>query len=204
VPLGIRIVDARERSLAEINELIARSKAHWKWPEGYLEKSLPLHTISSAYLRSNHCFEGLDAHDKLIAFVSVVVSDARTVLDNLWVAPELLGKGIGRRACEWVFQLARERGWTELWVFPDPPAEGFYEKLGFSDTGEQVPSRVSGGPVFSTYRIRLSTESESAAERTQFELSAPVIAEAGRVVSRIAHRTCQGGRCRRRQSRRGR
>jgi len=159
---GIRIIQATEQSLAKINELIARSKAHWTWPEGYIEKALPLHTINSAYLRSNYCFEVLDAHDKLIAFVSVVISDARTVLDNLWVAPDLIGKGIGRRACECVFQLARKRGWTELWVFPDPPAQGFYEKLGFSDTGERVPSRVPGGPVYSTYRIRLSTESGSA------------------------------------------
>jgi len=117
-----------------------------------------LHNISSAYLRSNHCFEVLDARDQLIAFFSVVVGDARVVLDNLWVTPELIGNGIGRRACEHVFQLARERGWTELWVLPDPPAVGFYVKMGFSDTGERVPSRVPGGPIFSTYRIQLSDE----------------------------------------------
>jgi GNAT superfamily N-acetyltransferase len=157
-PTGIRIVDPRERSLANINGLIARSKAHWDWPEGYLEKALPLHTITPEYLRSNHCFEVLDADDKLIAFSSVVVSDARIVLDNLWVTPELIGQGIGRQACEHVFRFARERGWRELWVIPDPPAEVFYVKMGFSDTGERVPSRVPGGPNFSTYRIQLSDE----------------------------------------------
>jgi GNAT superfamily N-acetyltransferase len=87
-----------------------------------------------------------------------MVSDARVVLDNLWVTPEQIGKGIGRRACERVFQLAREQGRPELWVLPDPPAEGFYVKMGFSDTGERVPSRVPGGPIFSTYRIQLSDE----------------------------------------------
>ena len=153
---GIRINNASDQSLADINELIARSKAHWSWPDEYLEKALPLHTITPEYVRSNHCFEVLDAHDKLIAFVSIVVGTARVVLDNLWVRPELIGKGIGRRACERVFQLAREQGWTELWVLPDPPAEGFYVNMGFSDTGERVPSRVPGGPNFSSYRIQLS------------------------------------------------
>jgi GNAT superfamily N-acetyltransferase len=160
-PTGIRIVDARERSLAEINDLIARSKAHWSWPEGYLERALPFHTISSAYLGSNHCFEVLDAHDNLIAFFSVMVSEARVVLDNLWVTPEQIGQGIGRQACEHVFRLARERGWTELWVVPDPPAQGLYNKVGFLDTGERVPSRVLGGPMFSVYRIQLFEEQES-------------------------------------------
>jgi GNAT superfamily N-acetyltransferase len=155
-PTGIRIVGAREQSLTEINALIARSKAHWSWPDGYLERALPFHTISSAYLRDNHCFEGLDAHDNLIAFFSVMVSDARVVLDNLWVTPEQIGQGIGRQACEHVFRLARNRGWTELWVLPDPPAGGFYVKMGFSNTGEGVPSRVPGGPMFSTYRIQVS------------------------------------------------
>jgi GNAT superfamily N-acetyltransferase len=157
-PTGIRIIGAAERSPAEINELITRSKAHWSWPAGYLERALPLHRVTPAYLRSNHCFEVFDAHDKLIAFFSIVVGRARVVLDNLWVTPELIGNGIGRRACEHVFQLARERGWTELWVLPDPPAVGFYVKMGFSDTGERVPSRVPGGPIFSTYRIQLSDE----------------------------------------------
>jgi len=129
-PTGIRLINASDQSLADINELIAHSKAHWTWPEGYLEQALPLHTITPEYLRSNHCFEVLDAHNKLIAFVSIVVGTARVVLDNPWVTPQLIGKGIGRRACERVFQLARERRWAELWVLPDPPAEGFYVKMG--------------------------------------------------------------------------
>jgi GNAT superfamily N-acetyltransferase len=153
-PTGICILDARVQSLPQINGLIAHSKAHWSWPEGYLEKALRLHTISTEYLQTNHCFEVLDPHDTLLAFVSIMVSDARVVLDNLWVTPEQIGNGIGRRACEHVLQLAREQGWTELWVLPDPPAGGFYVKMGFSDTGERVPSRVPGGPVFSVYSIR--------------------------------------------------
>ena len=152
-PVDLRFVPAREQSLADINELIARSKAHWSWPDGYLDVALTLLRIDLAYLRGNHCFEALDARNKLIAFFSVVASDARVVLDNLWVTPESIGNGIGRRACEYVFRVAREKGWTELWVLPDPPAAGFYVKVGFSDTGERVPSRVPGGPIFAVYRV---------------------------------------------------
>jgi predicted N-acetyltransferase YhbS len=77
----------------------------------------------------------------------------RVLLDNLWVTPDLIGNGIGRRVCEHVFRLAREQGWTQLWVLPDPPAEGFYLKTGFFDTGERVSSRMPGGPLFFVYRI---------------------------------------------------
>ena len=151
-PLEVRIIPAREESLARINDLIVRSRSYWNWPADYLKKALPLHEIEPSYLRHNRCFELLNMNDELAAFLAVAISDTKVVLDNLWVRPDLIGKGVGRRACEHVFRLAREHDWTELWVIPDAPAEGFYKKMGFSDTGERVPSRVPGGPVFSVYR----------------------------------------------------
>jgi hypothetical protein len=33
---AIRSNNASDQSLADINELIVRSKAHWCWPDGYL------------------------------------------------------------------------------------------------------------------------------------------------------------------------
>lgn len=155
-PAGLRLIRARVRSLAAINRLVARSKAYWQWPEGYLQKALALQKVTRAYLHGNHCCEVLDGRGRLVAFFSVVVSDARPVLDNLWVAPERIGQGVGRWACAQLFQWAREQGWPELWVVPDPPAEGFYRKLGFADTGERVPSRIPGGPLFSVYSVPLS------------------------------------------------
>lgn len=147
----IAIVPAREASLEDVNRLIARSKAYWDWPKEYLSLAIPLHKITSAYLRSNRCFEVVTKSGDLVAFLSLADDGARVVIDNLWVAPEHIGCGIGRAAVYFVFEMARASGWQRLWVLPDPPAEGFYKALGFSDTGERVPSRVRGGPVFSVY-----------------------------------------------------
>src|SRR5437867_709890 len=99
-PLEVRIIPAREESLARINDLIARSKSYSNWPADYLKKALPLHEIEPSYLRRNQCFELLDMNDQLAAFLAVAVSDTRVVLDNLWVRPDLIGKGVGRQACE--------------------------------------------------------------------------------------------------------
>jgi GNAT superfamily N-acetyltransferase len=153
-----RIIPARESSLVKVNRLIARSKAYWAWPDGYLDRALPLLEITTTYLRGNRCFEIVSDSGHLLAFVSVVQIDVRVVIDNLWVTPEHIGQGIGRMACDHVFRLARECGWPRLWVLPDPPAEGFYRAVGFSDTGERVPSRVSGGPIFSVYCHHVQSE----------------------------------------------
>jgi len=121
----------------------------------YLDAARPLLRLAPEYLRNNLCFEVLDAEGGLVAFFAIVQIAARTMLDHLWVEPSLIGKGIGRIACEHVFALARQQGWKELRILPEPHAERFYLKAGFSDTGERVPSRVPGGPVFSVYRIEL-------------------------------------------------
>jgi N-acetylglutamate synthase-like GNAT family acetyltransferase len=158
VPIPLCVVAAREESLAHINVLIARSKSYWDCPAEYLEKALPLHRLDTAYLRSNHCFEILNVNGELAAYASIAVASARITLDNLWVRPDLIDQGIGRRTCEHIFAFARTRGWTELWVLPDPPSEQFYKRMGFCDTGERVKSRVVNGPVFSVYSTQLARE----------------------------------------------
>lgn len=150
----IRIIHARDQSLGEINALIARSKRYWNWPPAYLETALILHALTSDYLKTNDCYEVVATKGALIGFCSVVADDPRVMLDNLWVTPSLIGRNVGRRTCEHLFRLARQRRWKALWVVPDPPAEGFYRKVGFVDTGERVPSRVPGGPLFTVYRVQ--------------------------------------------------
>jgi GNAT superfamily N-acetyltransferase len=149
----IAIVPAREESLEDVNRLIARSKAYWAWPEEYLSQAIPLHRITPSYLRSSQCFEIATRRGELLGFLSLTEGNDRVVIDNLWIEPKHIRRGIGSRAVHFALELARVCGWPHLWVLPDPPAEGFYRALGFSDTGERFQSRVRGGPVFSVYRI---------------------------------------------------
>lgn len=151
----LRIIPARAGNLADINTLIARSKSYWSWPTDYLEKALPRLVITPDYLGRQHGFEVLDVAGKCVAFCALREDDNRIVLDHLWVTPDRIREGIGRFACDHAVREARARGWRELWVHPDPNAVGFYQELGFSDTGARVPSRIAGGPVFSVYRIDL-------------------------------------------------
>lgn len=148
----LRIVKACEANLPLINALIARSKAHWIWPGGYLERALPLLAITPEYLRDSHSFEGWEG-ERLVAFVSLLTTLAGARLNDLWVEPERIGMGIGSRMWTHVAELARTLGWREVSVLPDPPSEGFYLAKGFSDTGERIPSRVPSGPAFAVFRI---------------------------------------------------
>jgi len=149
------ICPAPPTRLAEINDVIARSKAHWPWPDQYLSAALPLLRISEDYLDRNPSVVALGSDDAILAFGSLATDGGQTYLDNLWVRPDRIGLGLGRHLCDYLLDCAREHDFEALWVLPDPPAEGFYLKRGFLDTGERVPSRIAGGPVFSLLRIQL-------------------------------------------------
>src|SRR5437868_1648262 len=125
----LRIVPAREESLPAINALIARSKAYWTWPAAYLEQALALLAVDVDYLRTHQSFEVLDARSDLVSFVAIAALDPIVVLDHLWVTPERIGHGIGRRAVESVIQFARDQQWSGLSVLPDPPPAGFYLRM---------------------------------------------------------------------------
>jgi len=151
----LRILPARKACLPDINAMIARSKSYWSWPADYLEQALQRLAVTPDYLKRHPAFEVLDAAGECVAFYALTETDTRIVLDHLWVTPERIGEGIGRFACRDALRHARAKGWRELWVHPDPNAEGFYRELGFSDTGARVPSRIPGGPIFSVYRTDL-------------------------------------------------
>jgi GNAT superfamily N-acetyltransferase len=148
VATSCRVRRARDASVEDINRVIVASKSHWEYPRSYLDAALPLLTIDESYLAEHLCFEVVDEGANIVCFFAVAEDAGAHLLDHLWVRPDLLGRGIGRLACEHVFALARRYRWPVLLVLADPPAHGFYRRMGFEETGMRVPSRVPDGPAF--------------------------------------------------------
>jgi N-acetylglutamate synthase-like GNAT family acetyltransferase len=149
----VKIAKARVQLLSEINALIAASKSHWDYPLEYLQQALPLLAINADYLEKNLAFEILNSSGNIEGFFAVSNTKGEWHLDHLWISPACFGQGYGRTACEYLFKLGEEQSWQELFVLPDPFAEGFYKKVGFMNTGIRVPSRVPMGPTFSIFKI---------------------------------------------------
>ncbi len=136
-------------NLKELNELIVESRSIWNYPEDYAAASLPLIMVNELYLNSSFSFE--IRNSDLIGFLALVEKPEGALLDHLWIKKEYIGRGLGKVASRFVDQLAAENAWSKIMVYPDPPAEGFYLKQGYSDTSQRLPSRVSGGPIFSVF-----------------------------------------------------
>lgn len=65
-------------------------------------------------------------------------------IGKLFVTPEAMGLGIGRRLADWAIREARTMGAARITVEADPQAVPFYARLGFSQVGA-VPSEAIAG-----------------------------------------------------------
>ena len=148
--MNIGIFRTRVESVDKINILIRNSKSFWNYPKSYLDKAIPLLMVDASYLESNTAFE-IRLEEDLVGFFSFAMKDQERHLDHLWIEPFRIKMGIGRQALLFTDKLAQELGWTELFTYPDPPAEIFYLKNGFVDTGRRIPSRIEEGPQFAIF-----------------------------------------------------
>lgn len=77
-----------------------------------------------------------EAHGTILGFAAILPrADTQTELDGLFVEPEAMGCGIGRRLVEACAELARSRGSRCLHVIANPHAAAFYERCGFEPVG---------------------------------------------------------------------
>jgi len=77
-----------------------------------------------------------ESYGAIVGFGAIMPrDDGHAELDGLFVDPEQMGHGIGRRLVDACAELARARGGRSLHVIGNPHAVAFYERCGFERTG---------------------------------------------------------------------
>ena len=71
-------------------------------------------------------------------------SDGVCWLEDLFVEPDAMGKGYGKRLFEHAQQMARAAGYSEIQWESDPNAEAFYLKMGAERIGEKHSLLIKG------------------------------------------------------------
>src|SRR3954447_13198101 len=100
-------------------------------------------------------------------------------LDGLFVEPDRMRAGVGRRLVEDATRIARERGAARIQVVANPQASAFYEAVGFKAAGEQ---QTRFGPAA---RMSLDVEPTTLAWRPLTADDAPALARARAVVEAV-------------------
>jgi GNAT superfamily N-acetyltransferase len=76
-----------------------------------------------------------------VAWASIVPKGDVCVLEDLWVDPTAMGRGLGARLFRRAVERAREHGATRLEWEAEPNAVGFYERLGGHYLRDSEPSQ---------------------------------------------------------------
>ncbi len=145
--MAIECRKARVEELARINSLIAAAKGHWNYDPEYLSAALPLLRIGREWLEKHEGYS-IFWKGELAGFMGLEEEGDQWLLEHLWIDPAAIGQGLGRAAMDFALRLARSKGTRAIRLWPDPPAEGFYVRMGARFTGKNVPSRVASGPLF--------------------------------------------------------
>src|SRR5215207_4819059 len=128
----------------KLTQVALAAKRHWGYPEHWIEIWLPQLTFSAEYFRANESWVGV-VDGIPVGFYTLLDIHRNAWMENLWVMPEFIGKGIGRELFLHAVELARERGYEIIRLEADPNAVGFYEKMGMHKIGER-DSQVDGQP----------------------------------------------------------
>jgi len=142
-PRPQRLARASADELEALSELCLDSKAHWGYDSRFMaaceaELALTAEDLSDhvAVIRDGTAFAGV---------VQASVNGTAAVLEKLFIAPEVIGHGLGRLLFQWAAADVRAAGARRLEIASDPGAVPFYEAMGAEVTGstpsESIPGR---------------------------------------------------------------
>jgi len=145
----ISILQATPDEAGILTTITLASKRHWNYPEEWIQIWLPLLTITPEYILENETWVAFKG-EMCAAYYSLKKDDKSLWLDNLWVLPELMGLGIGKRLFQHALERSRLFGVATLKIEADPNAQNFYEKMGaqkISDHHNEVKGQLRILPV---------------------------------------------------------
>jgi GNAT superfamily N-acetyltransferase len=109
-----------------VRELTFESKAHWGYDRDFVRRWAEGLTFESRQERWV-----ADVDGEIVAWAGLIPpADGVAVLDDLWVDPSWIGRGLGKRLFELAADRARELGAVRLEWGAERHALGFYEKMG--------------------------------------------------------------------------
>jgi GNAT superfamily N-acetyltransferase len=135
----IRIRQAEPAEGERLREIAIAAKEHWGYGPERVRAWAAQGDFSPEGLRAKDFYVAV-SDGRAIAFASLMAKEERWVLDDLWVEPGWIGKGVGSRLFRFAAERAAEAGARRLEWEAEPHAVGFYERMGARYLRDSEPS----------------------------------------------------------------
>lgn len=131
-----------------INALILRSKAHWGYDAAMMaimERVLRLDPDAAGAGRAIAAWQGEDPVGVVQITEPYEDDRGRAIeLELLFIAPEAIGTGLGRRLYDWALDQARAADAARMDILSDPFARPFYTAMGATFIKDRPSDAVPG------------------------------------------------------------
>jgi GNAT superfamily N-acetyltransferase len=137
VPAAIRRASPHEGE--RLREIAIASKGYWGYDPERVRDWAASVDFSPEALRSADVYVA-EVEGRLVGWASIVLKADLCWLDDLWIEPEWIGKGIGGRLFRHAAEVGRGQGAGRMEWEAEPNAIGFYEKMGGRYVRETEPN----------------------------------------------------------------
>ncbi len=131
----MEILRARPEDAAELTEIAMLGKAHWGYPQRWMDLWRVTLTMEPETIRKQEVYVAVQ-DGRQVGFYALIGRPPALDLDQLWIRPEWIGKGIGRALVTHALERAALLGAEQVNVQAEPHAEGFYQRMGARRVGE--------------------------------------------------------------------
>ena len=150
-----KIRPARPDEASVLSALAFNSKAYWGYDDAFMAACLNELTVSPEAVRNTPTYV-IEADDRVLGFYMFsTIEDGNVELDCLFVEPDAIGHGYGKKLMEHAKAAAMAKGCGSIIIQSDPNAESFYRRAGGEVIGHK-PSASVPGRLLPVLRIDLA------------------------------------------------
>src|SRR5437879_6032425 len=139
---NVQIRRAKPEEAGVLTEIAHAAKRHWGYPEIWIQHWKAHLTITPEFVAKNEVYVAMNA-EEIVGCCAIAFSESSSELEHMWIRPEHIGTGVGRALFLHVKERAANLKIPTLELLADPNAEGFYQRMGATRTGE-ARSEIEG------------------------------------------------------------
>ena len=132
-----QIIRAQPQDSATLKEIAIAAKRYWGYPDHLIAQWAQTPIITPESIAADNVFKAC-AQASVIGWYRLLNRPPTVILEDLWLLPAYMGKGIGRALFEHAVDQARRYGALEIELDADPNAAPFYAKMGCRVIGETL------------------------------------------------------------------
>ncbi len=140
----LQLRPAQLSEAAHLSALALRSKAYWGYSPAQIDCWREELAISAAHFELSQITLAEQAGQILGFYVLNLHEPAR--LEHLWVDPQAIGQGVGKRLFYHACECLRLSPMSFMHIEADPNALGFYQSQGAQHVGNE-PAPIAGEPA---------------------------------------------------------